>query len=67
MKWVTQRPAGMIKVFFLGKRNRREEKKVVGKMGLSLQINITRLLQRGENSLDSTVLKNKIGSTVVKF
>lgn len=57
----------MIKVFFLGKRNRREEKKVVGKMGLSLQINITRLLQRGENSLDSTVLKNKIGSTVVKF
>lgn len=57
----------MIKVFFLGKRNRREEKKVEGKMGLSLQINITRLLQRGENSLDSTVLKNKIGSTVVKF
>lgn len=43
MKQVTQRPADTIELFFFflgGKKTRRREKKVEGKMLLSLQINI---------------------------
>lgn len=70
MKQVTQRPADTVELFFFfprGKKNQ-EEGEEGGREDVVKSANkYKKLLQRGTNSLDSRVLKNKMGNTMVKF
>lgn len=67
MKWVTQRPADVIELFFPWKEKQEGKEEGGREDVVRSAYKCKKLLQRSKNTLDSTVIKNKMGNTMVKF